>query len=210
MSASFGHARRNAGFTLLELLIAVAIFAVIGVLAMTGYSELSSQSNRVEKNASRVRQVQTAIMRLDRDFASLEPRPIREPLGESIEAALRADDRLQDELVELTRSGWSNPAGVPRPTLQRVAYRLEDGKLRRDYWVTMDRMLNETPVSVVLLDKVTSVSFRYMAANRSWQEAWPPLGYSAPDAKYLRPIAVEVTLELEDWGKIVRLIEVAG
>jgi general secretion pathway protein J len=49
-----------------------------------------------------------------------------------------------------------------------------------------------------------------MDANQTWHEQWPPLGYSAPDLPRLRPIAVEVTLELEDWGKIVRLVEVSG
>lgn len=201
---------RQRGFTLLEILVAVAIFVVIGILAMTGYNELTTQSARVETGAARVRAVQAAMMRMSQDFASLEPRPIREPLGEAIDGALRADDRLKDELVELTHSGWSNPAGVPRPTLQRVAYRLQENQLRRDYWVVLDRTLNEQPVSVVLLDKVKSVTLRYLSANRSWQEEWPPLGYSAPNAKMLRPLAVEIVMDLEDWGEIRRVIEVPG
>jgi general secretion pathway protein J len=203
-------ALRQRGFTLLEILVAVAIFVVIGVLAMTGYNELTQQSARVETGAARVRAVQAAMMRMSQDFASLEPRPVREPLGETIDGALRADDRLKDELVELTHSGWSNPAGVPRPTLQRVAYRLQENQLRRDYWVVLDRTLNEQPISVVLLDKVKSVRLRYLSANRSWQEEWPPLGYSAPDAKTLRPVAVEIVMDLEDWGEIRRVIEVPG
>jgi general secretion pathway protein J len=61
-----------------------------------------------------------------------------------------------------------------------------------------------------MLDRVTSVGLRFMDANRTWHEQWPPLGYSAPDAPRARPIAVEITLELEDWGKLVRLVEVSG
>jgi general secretion pathway protein J len=198
------------GFTLLEVLVAVAIFTVVGILAMTGYNELSDQSSRVETGAARVRAVQSAVMRMSQDFASLEPRPIREPLGDSIEGALRADDRSQNELVELTHSGWSNPAGVPRPTLQRVAYRLQENELWRDYWVVLDRTQSEEPVSVVLLDKVKSISFRYMSSTRAWQDEWPPLGSNTPDTKRMRPIAVEITLELEDWGEIRRIIEVPG
>lgn len=200
---------RQRGFTLLEILVAVAIFVVIGVLAMTGYNELTQQSARVETGAARVRAVQAAMMRMSQDFASLEPRPVRQPLGESIDGALRAGGD-QDELVELTHSGWSNPAGVPRPTLQRVAYRLQENQLRRDYWVVLDRTLNEQPVSVVLLDRVKSVTLRYLSANRSWQQEWPPLGYSAADAKTLRPVAVEIVMDLEDWGEIRRIIEVPG
>jgi general secretion pathway protein J len=198
------------GFTLLEILVAVFIFAIIGVLAMSGYNELVTQSSRVETSAARVRAVQTAMMRISQDFSSLEPRPIRQPQSDTLDAALRADDRQESELVELTRSGWSNPAGVARPTLQRVAYRLEDDRLSRDYWVMLDRTLDQQPVSVVLLNRVKGVTFRYMDANRSWQQQWPPLGYSDSDASSLRPIAVEVTLDLEDWGEIKRLIEVPG
>lgn len=204
------HFFRARGFTLLEVLVAVAIFTVIGIMAMTGYNELVRQSNRVETGAARVRAVQAAVMRMTQDFASLEPRPIREPLGNSIEGALRADDRRQDQLVELTHSGWSNPAGVPRPTLQRVAYRLEDDKLRRDYWVVLDRTQSEQPVSTVLLDGVKSISLRYMSATRAWQQEWPPLGANTPDMQSMRPIAVEIVMDLEDWGEIRRIVEVPG
>lgn len=202
-------ARRVAGFTLLEILIAVAIFVIVGTMAMAGYNELITQSDRVEVNASRIRAVQSAIMRMSQDFATLEPRPVREALGEELDAALRASKNTE-QLAEFTHSSWSNPAGVPRPTLQRVAYRLQDNKLRREYWGVLDRTMTDEPASVVLLDRVKSITLRFMGADRDWKEQWPPLGYSGRDVKLVRPLAVEITLELEDWGKITRLIEVAG
>ncbi len=200
---------RARGFTLLEVLVAVFIFAIVGMLAMGGYNELVKQSDIVESNASRTRAVQAAVQRMSEDFAMLEPRPIREPLGEALEPALRSDTRTET-LADLTRSGWTNPAGISRSTLQRVTYRLQDNKLQRAYWNTLDRTLTTEPTSAVLLDEVRSVAFRFMDQNQSWHDQWPPLGYSGPDAVRLRPIAVEITLELEDWGKIVRLLEVAG
>jgi len=123
---------------------------------------------------------------------------------------LRADARNSEQIAELTHSGWSNPAGVPRSTLQRVSYRLEDKKLMREYWVVLDRTLTGEPQSAELVDRVKTVGFRFMDGNRSWHEQWPPLGYSAPDMGQLRPIAVEITLELEDWGEIKRIVEVSG
>ena len=100
---------------------------------------------------------------------------------------------------------------MPRSTLQRVAYRLENNKLQRDYWVVLDRTLTAEPTSAVLLDKVRSVSLALhgrqpAAGTSSGRRSATP----APDASRLRPIAVEITLELEDWGKIMRLVEVAG
>ncbi len=201
--------RSARGFTLLEVLIAVAIFVVVGALAMGGYNELIKQSDIVERSNVRSRQVQAGIQRIVTDFATLEPRPVREPLGESFQPALRADARTE-QLAEFTHSSWSNPAGLPRSTLQRVMYRVEDNRLRRDYWYVLDRTMAGEPASAVLIDKVERASLRFLDSNRRWHEQWPPLGYSAPDVLRLRPVAVEVTLELEDWGEIKRLIEVAG
>lgn len=201
--------QRSAGFTLLEVLIAIAIFTVVGAMAMGGYNELVGQSQTVDQNMARVRAVQTAVMRLSQDFAELEPRPVRQTVGDGSEPALVVDGRSLD-IVSLTRSGWSNSAGLQRSTLQRVTYRLEDGKLYRDQWPVLDRTLATEPVTTQLLDRVTSVRLRFMDANRSWREAWPGSGNPGLQALRARPLAVEFTLELEDWGEIVRLIEVAG
>ncbi|HEY6645469.1 type II secretion system minor pseudopilin GspJ, partial [Povalibacter sp.] len=198
------------GFTLLEVLIAVAIFVIVGVLAMSGYNELITQSGRLDESAARTRAVQSTMMRMSQDFSLLEPRAVRPVLGEEPMPALRAGGDGNSGGIELTHSGWSNPAGVPRPTLQRVAYRLVDTELHRDYWPVLDRMQNAEPVSVVMLDKVKSISVRYMGGDRDWKEQWPPLGFSGPTQRYALPIAVEITLELEDWGKVTRIVEVAG
>jgi general secretion pathway protein J len=202
---------RASGFTLLEIVVAVAIFAIVGVLAFSGYSELMQQSDRLAESAARTRAIQSTMQRMAQDFTSLEPRPIRQPLGDGLEPALVSDSR-SEQLAEFTHSGWSNPAGVPRSTLQRVAYRLEDGKLTRNYWVMLDRTLSTEPVRAVLLDRVKAVNFRFMAPSRRFSDQWPALGGAptGPSALAALPIAVEITLELEDWGKITRLVEVAG
>jgi general secretion pathway protein J len=204
-------ARSSRGFTLLEILVAIGIFAIVAVLAYTGYSELTRQSERIAASAARTRAIQATVQRMVQDFSSIEPRPVREPLGDNVQPALLADSR-SDRLAEFTHSGWSNPAGVPRSTLQRVAYQLEEGKLTRNYWVMLDRTLSTEPVRTVLLDGVKTVTLRFMGPNRRFTDQWPALGGGpvGPTATRTLPIAVEITLELEDWGKITRLVEVAG
>jgi general secretion pathway protein J len=201
---------RARGFTLLEVLVAVFIFSIVALLAYGGYNQLARQSDIVESNASRTRMIQAAVQRIAEDFEMIEPRPVREPLGESVEPALRSDTRSAETLIDLTRSGWSNPAGVPRSTLQRVTYRLQENKLQRAYWNALDRTMSAEPTVATLVDHVRTVGFRFMDQNQTWHDQWPPLGYSGPDAARVRPIAVEITLDLEDWGKLVRLVEVAG
>ncbi|MDY6946614.1 MAG: type II secretion system minor pseudopilin GspJ [Pseudomonadota bacterium] len=197
------------GFTLVEVLVAIFIFAIVAAIAMGGYNQLVRQSDIVNAGSARTREIQSAMQRLNLDFTSLEPRPVREPLGDALIPALRSDAR-GELLAELTHSGWSNPAGVPRSTLQRVSYRLENNKLLREYWIALDRTMSGEPESAVLLDRVKRMELRFMDNNRTWHEQWPPLGYSAPDATRVRPIAVEITIELEDWGELKRLVEVSG
>jgi general secretion pathway protein J len=198
------------GFTLVEVLVAIFIFAIVSAIAMGGYNELVKQSDIVDRGAARTRAIQSTMQRMNLDFTALEPRPVRQPLGDGLVPALRADEKSTEELVEFTHSGWSNPAGVPRSTLQRVAYRIEDKKLIREYWLALDRTMSSEPESAVMLEDVKSVKFRFMDANRTWHDQWPPLGYSPADAPWVRPIAVEFTLDLEDWGELKRLVEVSG
>jgi general secretion pathway protein J len=115
-----------------------------------------------------------------------------------------ADDGGPD-LVAFTRGGWANPAGIQRPTLERVSYRFANGTVRRMHWTVLDGTEASLPVRRDVLTHVKSVSFRFMNDARQWVTQWPALGTSSLRT---RPFAVEITLDLEDWGKIVRVIEV--
>jgi len=196
------------GFTLFELLVAIAIFAILGALAMSGYTELQRQSEYAEQRLERTREVQRAMQALAQDLGQIEPRPVREPLGETRLPALLAGDSVEYG-IEFTRAGWSNTAGLPRPTLQRVGYRLDQDGLWRDHWLVLDRTLAQEPVRQRLLGNVRSVRFRFMDPGREWVDRWP-VTVDTADPGRARPAAVEVVLDLEDWGEIRRVIEVAG
>jgi general secretion pathway protein J len=115
-------------------------------------------------------------------------------------------------LVALTRGGWSNPTGVQRTELERVAYVLDNGTLVREHWNVLDATLSDSPVKRNLLKHLRGVTFRFFVPQtRSWVNTWPSSPPAGDDPSYrTRPEAVEVTLDTKQWGKIARIFEMAN
>lgn len=204
-------ASRAAGFTLLELLVAMGIFAIIGAMAMGGLNAVVGQATQAGIQNERLARLQRAMRLLSNDLGAIEPRFVRDQLGSGRELPVLADGR-GTYLIRLTRGGWSNPAGLPhRGTLQRVQYRLEEGTLYREYWAVVDvGSLGQEPRSEELLTGVREARFLFYDGKDTsgeWEQQWPPLRSTAAGGG-TRPRAIQVTLDLEDWGEIERIVEV--
>jgi general secretion pathway protein J len=114
-------------------------------------------------------------------------------------------------ILDLTRIGWSNTAGQQRSTLQRVSYGLVDDVLKRSYQVNVDAVQGNKPVLQDLFTGVKAIQLRYLDNNQTWQTEWPPQSVgSSVEGQSVRPVAVELIIEFKDWGRIRRVIEVAG
>lgn len=196
------------GFTLIEVLVALAVF---GIMSMLAYSALGSTLNNADYLADRMdrlQSIQRTIRYLSTDLFQVAPRPVRNEVGDGYSPALQS--RLGNEFaLELTRGGWGNPAGLPRGTLQRVAYRIEDDELVRYHWNVLDRTYANQPVATVMLDDVESLYFRFIDATGEPSEVWPPQAAEGPAQLRSRPRAVEILLTLVDQGEIRRLLEIA-
>ncbi len=199
------------GFTLLEILVAMALFSIVSYMSYSGLDAVIRQHEIVSESAARLRQLQYAMRRLVQDFSQIQPRAIREETGEGHKPALIADTRTA-EPMELTRAGWPNPLAHPRSSLQRVAYWVEDNTLIRAQWPVLDRMLGQEPIELELLEGVEEFQLLFLGANNEWAEQWPPPDSqdSGADTQAALPQAVEIILQLDDWGEIRRLVELTG
>ena len=207
--------RRSRGFTLLELLVAMFIAAVMFAIGYGAINQAMNNHSGLKEQQTRLLEVQTAMRVLEQDIVQLAPRPIRQPVGDGwLPCLIGQSDPDTQPVLQLTKGGWNNPNGVQRPGLQRVAYYLEKNTLRREYYTVLDPTLQNTTMKRDLLTHVKTVTFRFMDVSRQWQTQWPPTAVAGAmgqeSALRMRPIAVEITLDTDDWGKLVRIIEVAG
>jgi len=216
------------GFTLVELLVAMLITAIMFAIGYSSVDQALRGRVEVAEQSQRLLAVQRTLRTLEQDLELLQPRPARNAIGDNYQAALvaraagaggtsatpDAGNSLQIQaaaVLTLTRAGWSNPTAVPRGELQRVSYLVEEDKVVRYHLPVLDAAGAMPMTRREMLDQVESLSFRYMDAGHGWRDEWQPNANGANVRQMrVRPIAVEITLKLKDWGTLVRVVEVAG
>ncbi|NIB44469.1 type II secretion system minor pseudopilin GspJ [Pseudomaricurvus alkylphenolicus] len=200
------------GFTLLEVMIALSIFAIMGVAAYQLLSGELRTQQALEDISGRRDDWQRGMLRLSNDLRQLTDRSIRDDYGEQEYALQGSSDQMS-----LTRNGWPNPLERQRSNLQRIHYRLsEDDQgnpfLGRLYWHSLDRAPGVEPITQKLLPGVENISIRYFdEETREWHSQWPPANFGFGGGQtYQLPQAVEITLDTLDQGQITRLITRSG
>lgn len=195
---------RARGFTLMELLVAVAVFAVMSAMAYGGLNTVMKARSGMVEHSDRLVSLQKTFTIMGRDIEQTIARDIRDQYGDSKD--MLRSQTYEDIKLELTHGGWRNPFPSEkrvRSTLQRTGYKFTEGKLIRLYWYDLDRGYESKPLESVLLENVKSFELRFVDEKKQWQTSWPKLNSKEP-----MPIGVEVTVELEGLGKVVRLFRV--
>lgn len=135
--------RLQRGFTLLELLIAIAIFALLALATYRMFDSVMQTDQATRVQEQRMRELVRAMGALERDLTQAVERPVRDELGDNRGAFLSEGEN--DQIVEFTRGGWRNPLGQARSRLQRVRWSLSGETLERRYWLVLDRAQDSKP-----------------------------------------------------------------
>lgn len=197
---------RSAGFTLMEVLIAVSITAVIGLGVWQVMSSVVTARDRVDQVSDEFKDLQQTFLMLERDLRQIVSRPVRDIYGDYQPALTTVGETF---VFQVTHQGWRNPLGKQRSELQRSAWEFTGDEVRRRYWVMVDQPQEDESRDHLLLARVVDFSVRFLDRNRDWQDDWPPPNQgipSGPGAPIIPlPLAVEVTLEHERFGELKRL-----
>ena len=188
------HSQR--GFTLIELLVAISIFSIIGLASYQLLQTAIEGKNRITRSTEDTLAIARVVDMMTSDFSQLVPRRIRNNYGEWLAPLIFEEG---DYLVEFTRTGWINPSGKKRSTLQRVAYSFDydEGTLTRLFWEVLDRAEESAPVEEIILSNVEECLVVPVLDDS--------VQVQSESAPYL-PIAIEIAIFIESSPTVLRTV----
>jgi general secretion pathway protein J len=194
------------GFTLMEMLIAIAITAMIGLGVWQVLNGVINARDRVNDVADEFAALQRTMLLFERDMNQVINRPARDIYGD-VQPALTSRSKPFNLLF--TRQGWRNPLGQRRSELQRVAWEYNGNALVRSYWPALDLGQEDNRRQAQVLDGLKTFKLRFLDSNRQWQDNWPvqepSAGAKAVSEAPALPAGLELTIEHDRFGTLERL-----
>ncbi len=195
--------QRVKGFTLIEVMLALLIFAIMATIAFSGLISTLTARNATDFYSEELAKLQLGMSIITRDVEQAINRPIIDNFGEErfgLESLFGSEFAL-----EFTRAGWRNPLWWEnRSTLQRVAYRLSNGNVERISWRVLDQARDSQASIRVLFTGVAGLQLQFMDISGNFYNEWPPLNVDPVFAK-LFPLAVVMVIEFEEQGDLRRV-----
>lgn len=220
---------RQRGMTLIELLVALAIFAVMSAAVFFAFNSFQRTKEITERGAERLKNYQMAFNIIARDIQQMAPRPVKDEFGSPM--LLPALKVNADPSIEFTRAGWNRSpfSRAIRSELQRVSYYVEDQNLMRASWTMLDRATESLPARAILLEGIESirVEMGYRGPDDGWRltDMWPPeemmAGQGGSGAATTEPTVtpyidevtlprvISITFDTFDYGKLERKFLIA-
>lgn len=198
-----------AGFTLIEVLLAMGITTFVALLAYSGLNASITAAESQQLQAQQIVDIQLPLTVLERDIRNAVARPIRDEYDDRVEALVGG--AFNDYLLVLTRRSWDNPRELSRGELQRVRYQLLDDVLWRESWSVLDRVSEEAgrqrtrllqgvrAIEITFLDSASSGASRSPLGGE-WLDEW--------DIPQRLPAAIKIQFDVEGFGEVARVISI--
>lgn len=196
--------KRSNGFSLTEVLVALAILGIVGLLAMELFNSVQKNMQSNERHMNRLREIQLAVRQIEDDIQHLVYRERRNEYGDKV-ALLRGKSAASNSFLEFTRTNWRNPAKLARSNLQHLVYQFDDEMLFRNHWLYVDNALEGQELKRPILQGVEELQFEFLKDD-DWQKLWE----TEQDNLMDMPEAIKVTFKLKDYGEIYRVFPMAS
>lgn len=195
--------KKTQAFTLLEILIALAIFAVVAVTAAVGLRTVINTREHIKGANDRLKQIITAVTIMRRDITQMVARPVKDTSGEMLPAlSIPSLDQF-----EFTRAGYTNPLQISaRSTLQRVGYTFKKNAIYRVTWPVLDRAPHTESVTKKLLSGVKRLNINFVNQEGQRVEVWSTT--YAKEASL--PRAMILSIDLQDLGPLNLVFPIRG
>jgi general secretion pathway protein J len=192
------------GLTLIELLVAIAIFSVLSGVSYRALTVVLESRSRIDQETRKWREIALFFVRLEQDLATAAPRPVRDAGDRLVPAFVgnAAATRPDETAIQFTRTGFvTDPAAVEPP--RRLGYRLRAGAVELLSWNALDPGPQAQPSVTVVLHDVQGLSVRFLDRRGQWVATWPQAGSAAAPTSI--PAGVEVAITLGAGERITRL-----
>lgn len=209
------------GFTLIEILVAVLIFGMIGVGAFSTLRAAQDAQTTLRERGERFLKLQRAVTTFSRDYQQLAFRRVRDSYGDRLPLVQGVSDDT-DTWIAFTRSGWRNPAQLPRSSLEYVRYALEEGQLIRYSYLLLDQAQKPVVKKRVLLDGISKMQLKFRPVDagnvertltddsttgEDWLDEWPVGGRQNSEDSDKAPSGLRLSLEIEGIGEVHRVLQ---
>ncbi len=192
------------GFTLLEVIIAIAIFSLVGLTSFSLFDTILRGDEASKLRSVRQNELQRGFLLLERDISQIARRTMRfnGEVGHKKWLHSADDDFSSNDLaLAFVKQGWTNPGLLlPRSELQAVAYRVNDEVLERLHYNFVDAVVGQEPKVRALISQVESLSFQFYDGKK-WRDNWP---------KQTLPLAIAIEVTTLDFGVVRRQFLVPG
>jgi general secretion pathway protein J len=196
--------KRSQGFTLLEVLIAIAIFSVISMASFSIFETVINSDAATKARTDRINELQRGFLIIERDMLQIARRSVRLNGEAPLSDFLHTDNdsfTTSEQAIAFVRHGWTNPGLLlPRSDMQSVAYQLNENTVERVHFNFVDAVLGEVPKVRPLISQVEKLNFEFYDGKK-WQEILQ---------ENTLPMAIAIEIDTTDYGIIRRQFIVAG